>query len=98
MTPRLVIRPEAQVDIRDAALWYEGQQTGLGDLFLSELSDLIPRIVESPLEFPTVRPPVRRGLLHRFPYAVYFILEERTSMILAVLHQRRDPAVWKGRV
>jgi plasmid stabilization system protein ParE len=40
---------------------------------------------------------VRRALLQRFPYAVYFILDDQIIVILAILHQRRDPAVWKRR-
>lgn len=33
MSPSFLIRPEAQVDIRGAALWYEDQRPGLGELF-----------------------------------------------------------------
>jgi plasmid stabilization system protein ParE len=97
MTPTPLLRPEAQVDFEAAAFWYEDQRPGLGELFSAEVSDLIQRIAESPLRFPAVLPSVRRGLLHGFPYAVYFTVEEQEVVILAVLHQRRDPAVWKRR-
>lgn len=98
MTSRFLIRPEAQVEIEEAALWYEDQRPGLGDLFTGELFELIQRIAGAPLQFPSVGTPVRRGLLPKFPYAVYFLVEEGETVIIAVLHQRRDPAVWKRRV
>jgi plasmid stabilization system protein ParE len=41
---------------------------------------------------------VRRALLHTFPYAVYFHLSEETVLVLAVLHLRRNPKVWRGRL
>lgn len=98
MTRPFFLRPEAQVDIEEAALWYEDQRSGLGDLFTTETFGLIQRIAEAPLQFPRVGQLVRRGLLERFPYSVYFIPDEHATVILAVLHQRRDPATWKRRV
>ena len=98
MAAHFLIRPEAQVDIEESAFWYEDQRLGLGELFSAELFELIHRIAEFPLQFPLVGWSVRRGLLHKFPYAVYFLLEDEAAVIIAVLHQRRDPAVWKGRV
>jgi plasmid stabilization system protein ParE len=97
MTARFLIRPEAQVEIEEAGLWYEDQRAGLGELFAAELFELISRIAESPLQFPSIGPLVRRGLLPKFPYAVYFLVENAETVIIAVLHQRRDPAVWRRR-
>jgi plasmid stabilization system protein ParE len=98
MTASFRIRPEAQADIEEAAFWYEDQRPGLGERFTRELFELIHRIAESPLQFPLIDVSVRRALLHRFPYAVYFLLEAGRTVLVAVLHQRRDPAVWKHRV
>jgi plasmid stabilization system protein ParE len=98
MTIKLVLRPEAELDMEEAALWYEVERQGLGDRFVSELSRLFVRITESPRQFPVVEEGARRGLLHRFPYAVYFLLEEDTATVLAVIHQRRHPDRWKRRL
>jgi len=93
------VRPEAQDDIEAAALWYESQRAGLGERFVSEVDALIERIRSHPLQFPLVEPPVRRGLLHRFPYAIYFVsAEEGGGAVLAVLHQHSDPDRWRDRV
>jgi hypothetical protein len=37
------------------------------------------------------------ALLHTFPYAVYFREDKGAATILAVLHLRRDPKIWRGR-
>jgi plasmid stabilization system protein ParE len=42
MTPRLVVRPQAQAEIRDARRWYERQAPGLGQRFLGELDAVLP--------------------------------------------------------
>jgi plasmid stabilization system protein ParE len=99
MTPRLLIRPEAQVDLEEAVLWYEEQRPGLGEVLSRKIFELIDRITAAPLHFPSVAPSVRRGLLQRFPYAIYFLLENDPPevVIIAILHQHRDPAMWKRR-
>jgi plasmid stabilization system protein ParE len=98
----LVVRPSAELDIQDAADWYEDEEIGLGGQFLDELRDVLRRINELPSQFPEVGRGARRALLKRFPYAIYFLLraegEERALVILAVLHQRRSPSVWRTRV
>jgi plasmid stabilization system protein ParE len=42
--------------------------------------------------------PIRRILVNRFPYAVYFLSLEETVRILAVVHQRRHPDDWRRRL
>ena len=98
MSTRLLFRPEARLDIEDAAGWYEDQRSDLGRRLAGEITSLLDRIRKTPLQFPVVGEGVRRGLLHRFPYAVYFLLEDDAVTVLAVLHQRRDPELWKRRL
>lgn len=97
MTRRLIVRPEAQRDIEEAAFRYEIQRLGLGVRFTDQLDQLLRRITDHPFQFPEIDEGVRRGLLHRFPYAVYFATGERTIAVVAVLHQHRHPESWKRR-
>jgi plasmid stabilization system protein ParE len=98
MKRRLVIRPEAQLDLDEAAFWYDDQKPGLGELLTEELAILLERITDHPLQFPQIGQDVHRGLLHRFPYAVYFLLADESVVILALLHQHRNPGIWKARL
>jgi plasmid stabilization system protein ParE len=98
MTRRLVVRSEAQLDAEEATFWYDGQQLGLGDQFVEELDQLLTRVAESPQQFPELGLGARRGLMHRFPYAVYFLVEKDSSVVIAVLHQNRNPDAWKLRL
>lgn len=96
MKQRLIVRPKAELDI-GAAIWYEHERPGLGDRFLDELDELFERIERSPLLFPETENGVRRGLMRRFPYGVYFVIGSRRTVVLAVLHLHRQPSTWKDR-
>jgi len=97
MAQRLVVQRQSDLDIQAAALWYEDQRPGLGMRFLTELDEVFQRIESNPKQFPQLEGEVRRALLHRFPYGVYFAEEPDDIVILAVLHLHREPDMWKSR-
>jgi plasmid stabilization system protein ParE len=94
----LVTRPQAQLDVEEAVVWYESKEPGLGIRFLGELDSLMERIRAAPLQFPRIDSSVRRGLLKRFPYSVYFSADSERVELIAVLHQHRYPEAWKSRL
>jgi plasmid stabilization system protein ParE len=97
VTRQLHVRDEAELDVIDAVAWYEEQRTSLGVEFLIELDAALQRMVQSPFQFPQIKNNVRRALLHRFPYSVYFLAGEEIVDVIAILHQHRDPRTWEQR-
>jgi len=97
MTPRLSLRRDAQADIDGAAGWYEDQRAGLGLEFTRVVRAALATIEREPLRYPLARGEVRRTLIRRFPYAVYFIADPDATVVIACLHVRRDPQVWHSR-
>ena len=94
---RLVVEPRAGADITGAFRWYQSQRTGLGVQFLAQLRAAYERILDGPLKYQDLRSGIRRALLRRFPYAVYFALDAEIIVVIAVLHVSRDPAEWRRR-
>jgi toxin ParE1/3/4 len=95
---RLIVRPAAEADILAAETWYSKRDGALGTRFVDELRTTLRRIGEIPRQFPDIGG-VRRALLQRFSYAVYFVLpEDAEAIVVAVLHQGRAPFAWKRRV
>jgi len=72
----LFTRLQAQLDVEEAASWYERRRPGLGLRFLDELDYVLQRVAAAPFQFPAIHPGVRRALLNRFPYSVYFLAGE----------------------
>ena len=90
--------PAVEADVEAAFDWYEGEEPGLGFEFLEELRAAYHRILEHPFGYQDLRSGIRRALARRFPYAVYFSVEEETIVIVAVLSTARDPAEWQRRI
>jgi toxin ParE1/3/4 len=95
---QLLTSAQAERDIQDAYRWHEEQRRGLGKELVAELRVAFYKCTASPLVYQPRRGGVRRVLLRRFPYAVYFPLEEQLVEVFAVLHVRRNPSEWQRRV
>src|ERR1019366_4091906 len=95
MLVELVIAPEAELDIADAYVWYEGRRAGLGEEFLSSVDACLEGIRRRPEMYPVVHEGYRRSLIRRFPYAVFYEQSEATVTIYAVFHTSRDPDKWR---
>jgi len=93
---KLVTRLQAQLDVEEAASWHESRRSGLGLRFLAELDYVLKRVAAASFQFPAIHPEVRRALLHRFPYSVYFLAGDREVEVIAVLHQHRHPDTWRS--
>ena len=97
MSLRVVFRRAAKEELEEAAAWYEDRRRGLGEEFLNEIGEAIERAATYPERHPVVFGDVRRTVLRRFPFAVYFRPRDQTLVVLAIFHGRRNPLVWKRR-
>ena len=98
MKRQLRIRAEAEVDLSEAYAWYESKVRDLGDVFLDEVQKTYGLIKESPLHYQEIEKGVRRAILQRFPYSIYFLTSSEQISVIAVLRQSRDPDLWKRRL
>jgi len=93
---RVVYRLAAARDIGKARAWYETERPGRGGRFQLAVESLVHVIGEHPEAFPVVRGKVRRALVSRFPYALYYqLVDDETLEVIACLHTRRHPRTWE---
>jgi len=81
----------------DAQDWYESEAPGLGRRFRAEANGAIERMSANPLQFPAVVKNVRRALLRRFPYMLFFTIDGDTLLVIACFHASRNPRRWRQR-
>jgi len=83
--------PEVEEDVLAGYVWYEAKALGLGEEFLRMFYAQACGILDNPLMFPKVYGDFRRRLLRRFPYAVYFFIEDEHVIVAGLFHGARDP-------
>jgi len=89
---KVQVRRAAEVDIAEAQLWYEAQRSGLGAEFHSEVSQVIHRLADTPLIYQVVHRDVRRAIVHRFPYLVWYRVRGEHVTVLACTYAGQDPS------
>ena len=97
MTYRLSIRKEAEADIAEAYQYYESCSEGLGADFMLCIDEAISKIQRNPKLYKVVLRKIRRTLIRRFLYGIYYLLNEDEIIVLAVVHARQNPEHWQSR-
>ncbi len=90
--------PEARLEYREAAAFYEARRPGLGAVFTREIEAAIEMILEAPDRWRCVEQDVRRCLAHTFPYGILYTVEDGFILIIAVAHSSREPGYWRHRL
>lgn len=98
MAAELVLAPEDERDVAEAYAWYGSRRPGLGGEFPSCLEACLQAIQRMPLMHAAVHENYRRGVLRRFPYAVFYEHAGNVVLVFAVFHASRDPAKWRERL
>jgi plasmid stabilization system protein ParE len=93
----LRVRALARAEITEAFEWYLARSHNAPAEFLAEIDSALAQIVEAPERFPVVRGRMRRVLLHRFPYAVYYKVYPTVISVVGVIHGHRHPDTWLRR-
>jgi plasmid stabilization system protein ParE len=93
----VVFTQAARAELIDAQDWYEREASGLGRSFRAAIEALAERMSVNPIQFPIVFKNIRRAHLRRFPYSLFFVIENKTLFVIACFHASRDPAQWQQR-
>ena len=96
----MVIRftPDADAELAEARQWYAHQRADLDIEFMERIDDALSRIIRNPRSYPIVYRTLRRAVVRRFPFAVFYDVTADEIHVIAVFHSRRDPEIWKSRV
>ena len=87
------LRRRALADVGAIRRWYRGIDPSLEDRFVIELNETLDRMRQIPLAYQVIYRNTRRISLRKFPYNVYYLVQDPKVVVLAVLHQKRDPAL-----
>jgi toxin ParE1/3/4 len=93
-----LLHPEADEEFARAIRYYSEISPELGERFYREMERLFLQICADPERFWKFDPPARRQFSRDFPYAVIFVAKADFIWIVAVMHMKRCPGYWRGRL
>jgi toxin ParE1/3/4 len=93
----LILAPEAEAEIAEARDWYDARRLGLGAEFLAEVHVALAVIEENPLQYQISWQHFRSVGLDRFPYNLIYSVSSGAIRVVACVHGKRDPKVWRER-
>lgn len=92
------LRSEAEQELEAAFDWYNDQRTGLGRRFVTAVQAVFDAIGANPRMHGVVLADVRKAVVRRFPYCVFYRPHDDRIEVLSVFHTSRDPSVWQARI
>jgi plasmid stabilization system protein ParE len=92
MTFVVRVSDEAIQDIDESYIWYDFQQTGLGDTFAEIIDKSFRTIARNPDSFIVVFKGLRKYTLPKFPFNIYYRVNTKSEAVevIRILHHKRD--------
>lgn len=94
----VILRRQARREFDEAADWYEAHRVGLGAKLTDAVQQVFDAASANPRRYPRAFGEVREGVVHGFPYCVYYQEEAGSIVVIAVFHMSRDPSIWQSRI
>ena len=79
----------AEIEMFDAAAYYEARVPKLGNDFISIIEIAVLDLSDDPEKWPIIDKGIRRRILPRFPYSILYKIDSDEIIIVAIMHQKR---------
>lgn len=98
MKYKTIITKDADRDFIEDFIWYAKKNSDLAERFRENVKKEIEFLSNTPFACALLSKKVRQAIVHKFPYRIIFVIENRKVIIIAILHEKRSPAIWKKRI
>jgi plasmid stabilization system protein ParE len=84
-------KPAAAAEVTRAIGWYGQPEINQATAFIRELERTEAHLTTHPELYQRVEDEIRRAILRRFPYSLFYVIEQDQVIVLACMHQHRKP-------
>jgi hypothetical protein len=94
----VILADAAETDILGTSNWYDRQVLGLGNSFIAQVNAVIEQLGHYPELYQVAFAPVRRAVMHQFPFGIIYHVRPASVLVLGVLPCRADPDLLRQRI
>lgn len=95
---KLTYSPIAEIELRQAVDFYNKERSGLGFEFLARIKESAEKIVDFPNAWKKISKNSRVCNLRGYPYSLIYHKMKEEILIIAVMHNSKDPESWENRI
>ncbi len=85
-------------DLNEIGEWYGVIRKGLKEDFLLSVEVEVEIIRRAPLIYKEYCLNIKKSIISKFPYGLYYILESEQIIVLAIIHQKRGKRAIKKKI
>lgn len=89
---------EAEIDLDESYEYYYDDSPKVADFFFQRISLSLEAIRSNPLLSPLVYKTIRKFVVKKFPFIIYYQIKETTIRVIAIFHTSRNPQIWNERL
>ncbi len=94
----LEVSDEAEVDLKNAYQFYAEESTRVAESFFKQINASLEVIKKNPRSFPYAHKNLQKFVVKKFPFVIYYQLDESTIRVIAIFHTSRNPEIWNERL
>jgi plasmid stabilization system protein ParE len=96
---KVIILPDAKSDIKEAAVWFNKKQKGLGKRFTTQIREKILFIQQNPKAVATRYKNTKTAVVSDFPFMIHYSIDQSKELVIisAVFHTSLSPENWEKR-
>ncbi len=95
---RVEFHPDAELELIEAALYYDLQVPGLGERLETEVRRAVNLLLQHSDIGPPIEADLRQFVLNRFPFTLIYSVSTDVLHVLVVAHHSRRPGYWRSRL
>lgn len=95
---KIELSDEAEKDFDKSYQYYANENEKVADNFFQQVDKSLNKISESPDTFQKAYKNVRKYVMKKFPFIIYYQTTQLVVRVIAIFHTSRNPEIWKERV
>jgi len=95
---KIELSDEAESDFDNSYEYYFDESPKVADTFFQRINISLENIKKSPNSFPLVHKTLRKYTVSKFPFVIYYQIEDVSIKVIAIFHTSRNPKIWNERL
>lgn len=94
----LELSDDAEVDFDKSYKFYYQDSPQVADAFFKQINLGFEDIKQNPESFPVAYKDIRKFVIKKFPFVIYYRKVDTQIQVIAIFHTSRNPEIWNDRI